>query len=261
MADAPIAVHRTGAVERVRLARPAVRNAFDNSVVADLSAWAAGAARDPDLRVAVLSGDGPVFSAGADLAWMDRASSYTRDENLRDALAMAEMFESLNSLPFPLVGRVQGVALGGGAGLVAVCDSVVAASDATFGFTEVRLGILPAVIAPFVIAKIGESACRELFLTGARFDAARAHAIGLVHEVVPATDLDRALDARVTNILKGGPHAIAAAKALIPRVAGRQPRDVMALTAEAIAERRVSEEGQEGIRAFLEKRKPHWSGS
>lgn len=261
MADTAIRIDHDGPVVRVQLTRPEVRNAFNGEIVAALTGWAVDAAHSPDLRVAVLSGQGPTFSAGADLAWMRAAASYSWDENVRDARAAAEMFEALDRLPVPLIGRVQGAALGGGAGLVAICDMVVAAADATFGFTEVRLGIVPAVIAPYVIAKIGPSASRELFLRGARFDAARAREIGLVHEVVPETELDRAVDARIAEVLAGGPEAIATAKALIRRVAGRAPRDVAQLTAETIAERRASPEGADGLLAFLEKRTPRWSRS
>jgi methylglutaconyl-CoA hydratase len=173
-------------------------------------------------------------------------------------MAMSRMIAAVDALPVPVVGRVQGAALGGGAGLAAVCDIVVADEAAVFGFTEAKLGILPAVISPFALAKIGRSAARELFLTGARFSAARAKEIGLVHAVVPSADLDAAVGGYVREILAAGPEAIAAAKALIPAVWGRTVEDAMPLTAAAIAARRVSEEGQEGLRAFLEKRKPKW---
>jgi methylglutaconyl-CoA hydratase len=168
------------------------------------------------------------------------------------------MFAAIDDLPVPVIGRIQGAALGGGAGLAAVCDIVVAEDTALFGFTEVRLGILPAVISPFVLAKIGQSAARELFLTGARFSAARAREIGLVHAVVPAGALDDTVQAYVREILAGGPEAIAAAKRLIPRVAGRPPAEAAAVTADALAKQRVAPEGQEGLRAFLDKRVPWW---
>jgi len=171
---------------------------------------------------------------------------------------MSRMFTALDQLPMPLVGRVQGAALGGGAGLAAVCDIVVAESGASFGFTEVKLGILPAVISPFALAKIGRSAARELFLTGARFSAAHAREIGLVHAVVPVDQLDATVDAYVKDLLTGGPEAIAAAKALIPVVWNAAPDDVTAITARAIAARRVSPEGQDGLTAFLAKRAPGW---
>ena len=207
----------------------------------------------------VLSGAGKTFCAGADVTWMSKTVHYTREENLRDAMAMSRMFAALDDLPVPLVGRIHGAALGGGAGLAAVCDIVVAEEQALFGFTEVKLGILPAVISPFALAKIGRSAARELFLTGARFTAARAREIGLVHAVVPAHDLDATVARYVAELLAAGPEAVAAAKALIPEVMRRTRDDAMAITTAAIAERRVSEEGQEGLQAFLEKRQPQWS--
>jgi len=169
------------------------------------------------------------------------------------------MFAAIDQLPLPLVGRIHGAALGGGAGLAAVCDIVVADESAMFGFTEVKLGILPAVISPFALAKIGRSAARELFLTGARFTAARAKEIGLVHAVVPAHELDNAVATYVRELLSAAPGAVAAAKALIPTVIGRATEEVMPTTAAAIAQRRVSKEGQEGLRAFLQKQKPSWS--
>jgi methylglutaconyl-CoA hydratase len=252
---------RNGAVEHLILNRPDVRNAFNEQVIAELTAWAAAtreAAAQGDVRVVVLSGAGKTFCAGADVTWMSRTVAFTEEENLRDAMAMSQMFGALDVLPVPLVCRVQGAALGGGAGLAAVCDIVVAAEDAVFGFTEVKLGILPAVISPFALAKIGRSAARELFLTGARFPATRAREIGLVHAVVPAAELDSAVERYVRELLTAGPEAIAAAKALIPQVWGRSVLEAMPVTAAAIAGRRVSKEGQEGLRAFLQKRPASW---
>ena len=177
---------------------------------------------------------------------------------MQDALGAAQMLTALNAVPVPLIGRVHGAALGGGCGLAAVCDIVVAAEDTVFGFTETKLGILPAVISPFALAKIGRSAARELFLTGMRFSAARAKEIGLAHAVVPASDLDAAVDGYIGELLGAGPQAIAAAKALIPEVWPRTAADAAAITSAAIAKRRVSPEGQEGLRAFLDRRKPNW---
>jgi len=257
-----------GPVVRVTLNRPEVRNAFNEELIAQLTAWAesvAGAfeskppAVRPELpRVAILAGAGKVFSAGADLRWMSKMVGYSREENVRDATAMARMFEALDRLPIPLVGRIHGAALGGGAGLAAVCDVVVAAEDAAFAFTEVKLGIIPAVISPYVLAKIGQSAARDLFLTGARFSAARALEIGLVHAVADAADLDRVVSKYVNDVLTSGPEAVAAAKRLIAEVSGRDRRNAIEYSAEAIAERRVSKEGQDGMRSFLEKRPPDW---
>ncbi len=248
-----------GAVAWVWLARPESRNALDGTLVAELrDAVAAASARD-DVRVIVLGGRGPVFCAGADLGWMKTAGAFTREENLEDARSIASLFEVIDASPKGVVARVHGAALGGGAGLVAACDIAVAAAGTAFGFSEVRLGLVPAVISPYVLRKIGVSAARELFLTGERFDAARAAAIGLLHRVVPESELDAAVAGRVKELLQAAPGAVAAAKALIRDVAGKAPEAVRETTAERIAERRASEEGREGLLAFLEKRPPGWS--
>jgi methylglutaconyl-CoA hydratase len=252
-------IEQQGPVVRVTLNRPEVRNAFDESLIAELTAWAKSVRADGVARAAVLAGAGKAFCAGADLTWMSKMVAYTRDENVHDARAMAEMFEALDRLPIPLIGRVHGAALGGGVGLAAVCDIVVAAEDAIFGFTEVKLGILPAVISPYAIAKIGRSAARELFLTGARFSAARAREIGLVHAVGEEAELDRIVAKYVNDLLTSAPQAVAAAKALIAEVASRTGADAAGITIDAIADRRVSPEGQDGMRAFLEKRPPRWT--
>ncbi len=266
-----LSTKRDGAVEYLTLNRPEVRNAFNEEVIAELTAWTAAAAaaarpasaasdaNNIGLRVVVLAGAGKVFCAGADLTWMSKMVHYSEEENLRDATAMSRMFAALDALPVPLIGRVHGAALGGGCGLAAVCDIVVADDQAVFGFTEVKLGILPAVISPFALAKIGRSAARELFLTGARFPAARAREIGLAHAVVPASELDATVEQYVREILTAGPEGVAAAKALIADVWRLTSKDAMPVTASAIAARRVSPEGQEGMKAFLEKRKPSWS--
>jgi methylglutaconyl-CoA hydratase len=262
MAYQHLSVRRDGAVEYLALNRPEVRNAFNGEVVVELSAWASvvsDAARRGEVRAAVLAGAGPSFCAGADARWMTRMGQASESENVRDARTLAAMYQALDELPCPLVGRVHGAALGGGAGLVAVCDIAIAEDAAVFGFTEVKLGVVPATISPFVLAKIGRSAARELFLTGARFTAARAREIGLVHAVVPAAGLDAAVTASLAEILAAGPEAIAAAKTLVREVWGRPPAHVATLTAEAIAGRRVSPEGQEGLRAFLEKRRAGWA--
>jgi methylglutaconyl-CoA hydratase len=208
--------------------------------------------------VVVFAGAGKVFSAGADAAWMAKMAGYSREDNVRDATAGAEMFFAINTVPAIVIGRIHGAALGGGSGLAAVCDIVVCESSAIFGFTETKLGILPAMISPYVIQKIGVSAARELFLTGSRFDAARAKEIGLVHSVVPSDQLETTVKQYVREALSASPTAVARAKALIPRVAGRPPAEVMAITAEAIAAQRVSPEGQDGLQAFLTKGTPGW---
>ena len=254
-----LTVERRGPVEHLTLNRPDVRNAFNEHVIAELTAWAMAAHRDPALRVVVIAGAGKVFSAGADAAWMAKMAGYSEDDNVRDATAAAEMFLAINTIPAIVVGRIHGAALGGGSGLAAVCDVVVAEDAAIFGFTETKLGILPAMISPYVLQKIGASAARELFLTGMRFDAARARAIGLVHEVVPAARLDEAVAKYVAEALSASPTAVARSKALIPAVLGRAPADVIGITAQAIAAQRVSAEGQEGLTAFLNKRTPPWT--
>ena len=253
-----ILTERDGPILRITLNRPEIRNAFDEEVIASLTGIVADAAPDQSLRAVVLAGAGKAFCAGADVAWMSKAIAYSHRENLSDAEDLALMLERLDTLPVPVIARIQGAALGGGVGLAAVCDIAIAAEDAVFALSEVKLGILPAVIAPYVLRKIGVSAARELFSTGSRFGAARAKEIGLVHEVVPAAELDAAVANRVRDILSAGPRAVARAKALIREIAGAHPNDVIGLTTNTIAAQRVSDEGQEGLRAFLEKRKPSW---
>jgi methylglutaconyl-CoA hydratase len=252
-------IEQDGPVARVTLNRPEVRNAFDEATIAELTTWAEAIVVGGPVRVAVLAGAGKMFCAGADVTWMSKMVSYTRDENVRDARAMSRMFEALDHLPIPLIGRVHGAALGGGVGLAAVCDIVVAAEDAAFAFTEVKLGILPAVISPYAIAKIGRSAARELFLTGARFSAARAKEIGLVHAVVEEAELDRVVAKCVNDLLTSAPEAVAAAKELIAAVATQTRTSATEYAIDAIADRRVSAEGQEGMGAFLQKRAPSWT--
>jgi methylglutaconyl-CoA hydratase len=253
-----LSIDRRGSVEYVTLNRPDVRNAFNEHVIAELTAWAKRAHTDTSLRVVVFAGAGKVFSAGADASWMAKMAGYSHDDNVTDARAGAEMFLAINTVPAIVIGRIHGAALGGGSGLAAVCDIVVADDAAVFGFTETKLGILPAMISPYVLQKIGASAARELFLTGMRFDAVKARTIGLVHEVVPLASLDDSVARYVNEALSASPTAVARAKALIPRVLGRSPADVMDVTAAAIAAQRVSPEGQEGLNAFLQKRSPGW---
>lgn len=251
-----------GVVARVTLTRPKVHNAFDASVIAELRATFAGFAREaPDeLRLVVLAGDGPTFSAGADIDWMRAAMQLDVEANEQDAMAMAEMFEAIDTCPVPVVARVQGAALGGGMGLCAVSDVVIAESGARFGFTETRLGILPATIAPFVIAKIGESHARALFPPGRRFDALRAQRIGLVHEVVEGEEaLDLAVDAVIADVLASGPTAVRAAKAMVREVRGLGHGSSKWHTARVIARQRVTEEAREGFEAFTGKRPPAWA--
>jgi methylglutaconyl-CoA hydratase len=252
---------RHGQVAWVILARPGVHNAFDASLIAELRATFAGLAREgpTELRAIVLAGDGPSFCAGADVAWMRAALALDVEGNEQDAMAMAEMFEAIDVCPAPVVARVHGAALGGGMGLSAVADLVIAESGTRFGFTETRLGILPSVISPFVVAKIGESHARALFPGGRRFDAVRAQRIGLVHEIVEGeAALDAAVDAAIADILAAGPTAARAAKAIVREVRGLGHGSSKWHTARVIARQRTSEEAQEGFRAFTEKRSPAW---
>jgi methylglutaconyl-CoA hydratase len=247
-------------VATVTLNRPELHNAFDDTLIATLTETLAALEADPGARVMVLKANGKSFSAGADLNWMRRVAGYGEAENLADSRALAALMQRLNFLPKPTVAAVQGAAYGGGVGLVAACDIAVAAESAVFALTEVRLGLIPAVISPYVVAAIGERAARRYFLTGERFDAATAAVLGLVHEVVEATTLDEAVGRHVANLMQGGPAAQAAAKKLIRRV-GRGPINAAMIddTAERIARVRAGEEGREGVAAFLEKRKPAWA--
>jgi methylglutaconyl-CoA hydratase len=238
---------RDGDVLRITLTRPDRRNAFDAAVISELAQAFVDVGR---ARAVVLAGEGPSFSAGADVQWMRSSVDLSYDENVADANALRAMLEAIDGCPAPVVARVQGHALGGGAGLVAVADIAIASPDTVFAFSETKLGIIPAVISPFALGKIGRSAARRYFLTGERFDAETALRIGLIHEV--AEDLDAALERVVGELLSAGPHAVRWAKRLVhERPDGPE-------TARWIAERRTSDEGQEGLRAFLEKRPPSW---
>jgi len=251
-----------GAVAYVTLSRPEVHNAFDASLIAELRATFASLARETaaELRAVVLAGDGPSFCAGADIAWMRAALALDREANEQDAMAMAEMFEAIDTCPAPVIARVHGAALGGAMGFCAVADLVIAESGTRFGFTETRIGIIPAVIAPFVIAKIGESHARALFPSGRRFDAIRAQRIGLVHEVVEGeAALDAAVDVAIDDLLAAGPTAARAAKSVVREVRGLPHGSSKWHTARLIATQRRTDEAQEGFRAFQEKRRPAWA--
>jgi enoyl-CoA hydratase/carnithine racemase len=242
-------VERDGRVLRVTLARPERRNAFDAELIASLTEAFGDVG---DARAVVLAGDGPSFCAGADVEWQRASIDLTYEENVEDAMRLYRMLEAVDSCPAPVVCRVHGYALGGGSGLVACADVAITTPDATFGFSEVRLGIIPAVISPFVFGRIG-SAARRYFPTGERFGVETALRIGLVDEI--AEDADAAVAAVVENLLAGGPEAVRAAK----RLARKRPSGLD--TAEIAAGRRTSDEGQEGLRAFLEKREPAWRGN
>lgn len=248
-------------VLRLALNRPEVHNAFDNNLIGSLTEALEGAEQDRAVRVVVLTGEGPSFSAGADLNWMRSQVQASQQENEQDALQLARLMRRLNYLDRPTLARVNGAAFGGGVGLVACCDIALAADEAVFGLTETMLGLAPAVIAPYVMRCIGERHARRYFLSGERFDAQRAMAIGLVHEAVPAAALDAQLDAMIDRLLQAGPIAQRQGKRLAFTVAGHghdQQRALDGHTAKLIAELRVSAEGQEGLAAFLEKRSPEW---
>jgi methylglutaconyl-CoA hydratase len=252
---------RGNTIARVTLTRPDVHNAFNAELISTLKRTFLGLANEPPerLRSVVLAGDGKSFCAGADVTWMRASLMLSREENELDAMAMAEMFDAIDRCPVPVIARVHGAALGGGMGLCAVSDLVLAEAGARFGFTETRLGILPAVISPFVIAKIGESHARALFPSGRRFDATRALRIGLVHEVVEGMEaLDAAVGSAIDDILSAGPTAARAAKQVVREVRGLPHESTRWHTARRIATQRTSPEGQEGLRAFLEKREPAW---
>jgi methylglutaconyl-CoA hydratase len=249
-----------GGVATVRMNRPDVHNAFDDVLIGDLAAELRRLDQAQDVRVIVLAANGKSFSAGADLNWMKRMAQYSEAENLRDAVALAALMRTLHGLHKPTVARVQGAAFGGGVGLVACCDIAIAAGEALFCLSEVRLGMIPSVISPYVVAAIGERAAHRYFLTAERFGAEEAKRIGLVHEVVAADKLDEAVGNMVDHLLKGGPKALAAAKKLIADVSRHALDDSLTEeTARRIAAIRVGAEGREGIAAFLEKRKPDWS--
>jgi methylglutaconyl-CoA hydratase len=246
-------------VASVALNRPAVHNAFDDRLIAEVTAALHDIERDPAVRVVVLTGQGQSFSAGADLHWMRRMADYSEAENLADAMALAELLRRLNELPKPTVARVNGAAYAGGLGLVCCCDIAVAASEAVFCISEVRLGLVPATISPYVVAAVGARAARRYFLSGERFSATEAQRIGLVHEVAPLAGLDAAAERIVAALLDGATGAQARSKRLIAEVGGRPVTEsMMAFTARAIAEARASAEAREGLAAFFDKRRPAW---
>ncbi len=251
--DGPIAI--------VTLNRPDKHNAFDDALIADLTQHLKALDQLPDVRVVVMSANGKSFSAGADLNWMERVAAYSEAENTRDAMALGELMHTLHNLSKPTIARVQGAAYGGGVGLIACCDIAVGTHDAAFALSEVRLGLIPAVISPYVIAAIGERAAHRYFLTGERFDAGEGYRLGLLSELCNSDDdMDLKIEEIIAAIFASGPTAIGEAKQLIKAVAN-QPLspELIGDTAARIARVRVSAEGQEGLRAFLDKRKPNWT--
>jgi methylglutaconyl-CoA hydratase len=256
--DSSLEIRREGSIVRVALNRPQVRNAFNAEMIAELTDTFTGLNRERDVRAVILSGNGASFSAGADVSWMRASLDFSEEENMADAQRMSDMFYAIDSLRSPVVAQVHGAALGGGMGLMAVADIVVAEETTVFGFTETRLGIIPAVISRFVLPKIGESWARALFLTGERFDADLARRIGLVHWIAPDGRSKDIVDEKIGHLLKCGPLAVQEAKALVAGAVERDRGQLRDYTAERIAALRTGPEGQEGLRAFLEKRPATW---
>jgi len=248
-------------IATVWLNRPDVRNAFNETAIAEITRVFRGLGADDGIRAIVLAARGPAFCAGADLNWMKKMAGYTHAENLADAAQLADMLRTIYSCPKPVVAKVQGDCYAGGMGLVAACDIAVAADAANFCLSEVKLGLIPATISPYVIKAMGENAARRYFLTAERFSAQEAHRIGFVHEVATADALDAAVDSIVKALLAASPHAVKQAKRLVQDVAGMPLDDALvADTVARIADIRASDEGREGVQSFLEKRKPGWLG-
>ena len=246
-------------VARLTLNRPELHNAFDDALIAELSAALTKLAQESAVRAVVLTGAGPSFSAGADLNWMRRMAGFSHVENLADASALAGLLRQLNEFPKPTVARINGSAFAGGVGLIACCDIAIASAEARFAVTEVRLGLVPGTIGPYLVAAIGARAARRYALTAERFDAAEACRLGLVHEIVPMGELDAAAEKIVSALLDGAPGAQARSKRLIAEVSNQPVTDaLMSMTAQAIADARARDEGREGVAAFLAKRKPNW---
>ncbi len=261
MSETILLENDTQGVATVTLNRADIHNAFDDALIQRLDAVIDQLTLDDSVRAIILTGSGKSFSAGADMNWMQRMVEANEEENKADSLLLAQMLRKLNFCPKPTVARIQGAAYGGGVGLVACCDVAIASEAAEFGLTEVNLGLVPAVISPYVIEAIGSRNARKLFLTGERFTASTAMQMGLVHQVCAAQDIDTEVAQTVRNLLKAGPKAQVAAKQLVGAIAGRTAEGQQQLdqaTANLIARLRISDEGQEGLRAFLEKRKPDW---
>jgi methylglutaconyl-CoA hydratase len=245
-------------VATVTLARPEVKNAFNDVMLDELLEAYGELERDPEVRVVVLTGEGDSFCAGADLNYMKHTAKFTLDENFADAMKIADVMEKIHTLTKPSVARVNGYAIGGGAGLMAANDIVIASKGAVVSLSEVKIGLVPACISPYVIMRAGPGACREFFLTGERMKSKKAHRLGLVNDVVDEDDLDEAIEKLVGRLVSSGPEALRDAKSLLDRVSEMPLAEAKEYTAKVIAEVRVSEEGQEGMTAFLEKRKPRW---
>ncbi|MFQ6007333.1 MAG: enoyl-CoA hydratase/isomerase family protein [Candidatus Zixiibacteriota bacterium] len=246
-------------VARVTFSRPEIHNAFNATVISEMQQVFKEIEKDNNIRVVVLTGAGKSFCAGADLNWMQSVVNQSFEENLEDSRALAELLYLMYTCRRPVIGRINGAAIGGGTGFVAVCDIALAARSAVFSFSEVKIGIVPACVGPYVVKKIGEGKTRELFITGERIDAERAREVGLVSRVVDDDQLDSEVDKLIKSILSSGPEAVAMAKKLIGEVPAMTPEQFKSYTAEMIARLRISDEGQEGMDAFLNKRKPRWA--
>lgn len=242
----------------IELNRPEIHNAFDDRLIAELTEVFVNVKDSKEVRALVITGQGKSFCAGADMNWMRRMKEASYEENYADSYRLSEMFHHLHSLPIPTIAKVNGAAVGGGVGLVAVCDLVIAASNAVFSLSEVRLGLVPACISPYLLARIQPGILRGFFLTGKRFDATKAHEIGLVNEVVEPSRLDSTVQQLLQDILACGPRSLTMAKELLHRVPGMPMDECLSYTSRMIADLRTSEEGQEGLSSFLEKRKPKW---
>ncbi|MCB2201315.1 enoyl-CoA hydratase/isomerase family protein [bacterium] len=249
----------TDHIARVSFCRPEIHNAFNATVITEMSDVFTTINGDDNIRVVLLTGQGKSFCAGADLNWMKSVVDQTYQQNLTESNALADLFYQMYTCPRPIIGRINGAAIGGGTGFVAVCDIAIAAHSAKFSFSEVKIGVVPACIGPYVIRKIGEGKARELFITGERMRATRAHEVGLVNKVVDDDRLDDEVDNLIDSILSSGPHAVSMAKQLVSNVPMMTPGEFKPYTAEMIAKLRISEEGQEGMNAFLSKRRPSWT--
>lgn len=245
-------------VAKVILNRPEIHNAFNEVMISELTEVFKEIKEDKKIRVVVLTGNGKSFCAGADLNWMKKIIDFSYEENIKESLALAELFYIMYTLPKPVIAKVNGAAIGGGAGLVSVCDLVIASEKAKFSLSEVKLGLVPACISPYVLRRVGERVCRELFLTGQRIDAKKGFELGLVNQVVPHDKLDELTEDLVKKLTSSGPNALAMCKDLLSKVPQMNFDQAKKYTAEVIAKLRISEEGQEGMSAFFEKRKPKW---
>jgi methylglutaconyl-CoA hydratase len=253
-----VIVEKDGTVARISLNRPDIKNAFNDELLKELEASFRAFASDLAIRAVVLTGKGTAFCAGADLDWMKRVKDYTLEENIADSRLLADALKAIAECPKPVIGRINGTAIGGGTGLVAACDVTVAVDNAVFAFSETRLGLVPAVISPYLARKMGMRNVQEYFLTAQRFSADQARELGLVNYVASAEEIDSVVDGLVQATLKCGPNALTAAKELLRTIEGKSPGEVEKYTVELIARLRQSDEGQEGMNSFLDKRKPSW---